>query len=244
MAEETTAQFLLRRRAELSAQISALRGQLGPKEAELEQIDKMLALTGNYTSALEPFLDNPSANALLLGAGSALSQFHAGSSLSQFHAAREPMNAIDIAARRIANALKPIDDVANGVAGAIDSADRYSTMTIKQAVVQALIDHFPNGARTVELRNFMKAGYGKEVEQSSLRPQLHRLKADGVLSFDQENQTWNLHPRKRMLYTMYNHPTSRAAMKELQDDAISEEPGRVSAQSLNEVLDDESKKNK
>ncbi len=205
MAEETTAQFLQRRRAELSAQISALKGQLGPKEAELEQIDKMLgllglaatefpwtrnALTGDYVSPLRPFLDNPGANALMRD--SALS-----ASAADF--------------------MTPVSHVFDGAPGAPDPADR-STMTIKQAVVQALIDHFPNGARTVELRNFMKAGYGKEVEQSSLRPQLHRLKADGVLSFDQENQTWNLHPRKRMLYTMYDHPTSRAAMKELQDE--------------------------
>jgi hypothetical protein len=190
MAEETTAEFILRRHAELSAQISALKGQLGPKEAELEQLEKMLdlmglvenrrnALTGEYVSALRPFLDSPGANALVAGAGSALSQLAA-------------------------------------------AAD-YSRMTIKQAVVQALIDHFPKGARTTELREFMKSGYGKEVEQSSLRPQLHRLKADGVLSFDPENQTWNLHPRKRVLYTMYNHPTSRAAMKELQDDPLAVE---------------------
>jgi hypothetical protein len=209
MAEETTAQFLLRRRAELSAQISALRGQLGPKEAELEQIDKMLALTGNYTSALEPFLDNAGANALLPGSGSAL---------SQLHAARDALNPIDAVARGIANALRPIDDVAKGVANAIDPTDRYSRMTIKQLVVQALLDHFPEGASLKLIREFIRDGYGRVIEQSSLRPQIHRLKADGVLFHRPENDTWNLLPRKRSLYAMYDHPTSRAAMKELQDE--------------------------
>lgn len=36
MAEETTAQFLGRRERELIAQVAALKGQLAPKEAELE----------------------------------------------------------------------------------------------------------------------------------------------------------------------------------------------------------------
>jgi hypothetical protein len=48
---------------------------------------------------------------------------------------------------------------------------------------------------------------------------MHRLKADGILTQQVEN--WNLDPHKRQLYAMYDHPTSRAAMKELQDETLS-----------------------
>lgn len=212
MAEETTTQFLQRRRAELSAQISALKGQLSPKEFELAQIDKMLvvlglgsagnALTGHFGSGLRPFLDNPGANALMID--SALS-----ASAADF--------------------MAPVGDV-------IDPTDRYSKMTIKQLVVQAFLDAFPHAATTQELRNFIHSGYGREIEQSSLRPQLHRLKADLVLLFDGNLQAWKLNPEKRKIYTLYDHSRSREAMKELQDEPVS--PGARTLAAGGGFLDD------
>jgi len=98
------------------------------------------------------------------------------------------------------------------------SAPPYPTMTIKELTIQALLDHFPNGGTAAEIRDFIRDAYRRTVEPSSLRPQMHRLKAAGSLVHDASTDTWNLDPRKRQLYTMYDHPTSRRGMPELQDD--------------------------
>src|SRR6266700_3504194 len=45
-SDESLANFALRRKKELEAQVSALRGQLAPKEAELTQINKLLSDLG------------------------------------------------------------------------------------------------------------------------------------------------------------------------------------------------------
>jgi hypothetical protein len=62
--------------------------------------------------------------------------------------------------------------------------------------------------------------YGRKILPSSLRPQMNRLKADGVLVYDSSTDTWNLTPEKRLGYVMFDHPMSRKAMQELQDDQI------------------------
>lgn len=205
MTEETTAQFLHRRRNSLVAQIAALKGQIGPKEAELAQIDQMLGLLPEpATTQLAAYLETvyPSQE----NADLAASVDRAKAAMVEYIT---PIGqAAEVARVAILNALHPPDN----------PIDRYSRMTIKELVIQALIDHFPEGARTQQIRTFIKEGYGREIEQSSLRPQLHRLKADHILYFRPENEVWNIDPRKRGLYSIYNHPTSRAAMKELQDE--------------------------
>ena len=89
----------------------------------------------------------------------------------------------------------------------------YEGMTIKQLAVLALETNYPNGATMMDLRDFIKNAYGRVIEPSSLRPQMHRLKADSVVTHDPSTDTWNLTPEKRRHYSMYDHPTSMAAMK-------------------------------
>jgi hypothetical protein len=99
--------------------------------------------------------------------------------------------------------------------------ERFKSMTIKELVVQALLDAFPNGASPAQIRDFIRDAYGREVEPASLRPQLHRLKSDGklmVVTFGSGDTMWNLLPKARLLYSKYDHPTSRLAMKELLQD--------------------------
>lgn len=116
-------------------------------------------------------------------------------------------------------ALKSFLDNTSGAADAKRSIDpKYANMTIKELVIQALIDHFPKGGTMMEIRDFIRLGYGRTIEPSSLRPQMHRLKAAGILGQDPSTDTWNFRDGKRSLYAMYDHPTSRAAMKELKDD--------------------------
>lgn len=205
MAEETTIQFLDRREKELLAQIAALRGQLGPKEAELVQVQRAkAALTSSAPGLLSgtlPALNNPG---VLTGYADAFEPFLGGST-------------------EIGNA--------NALWGGLAALARksYAEMTIKELVVQCLLDAFPDGATAAEIRKFIRDGYAKEIEPSSLRPQMHRLRADGVLAHNDQTDIWNLDSTRRRLYTMYNHASSRAAMKELQDDTLADEARRTIA---------------
>jgi hypothetical protein len=105
----------------------------------------------------------------------------------------------------------------------------YATRTIKDLTIQTLIDAFPHGATTAQLKDFMRDGYGRNIDPGSLRTQLHRLKAAGILGQEPSGDIWNFREGKRALYQMYNHPSSRSGMKELQDEpygpGILNEPG-------------------
>ena len=97
-------------------------------------------------------------------------------------------------------------------------------MTIKELVIQALLDHFPNGGSSQDIRDFIRDAYRRVIPPSSLRPQLHRLKVDQILGQDPSTDTWNFQDGKRKaLYAMYDHPTSRRAMRELQDEPVADD---------------------
>lgn len=228
MAEETTLQFLIRRKRELSAQISALRGQLPPKEAELAHIDKMLGLFQPEEIAQAP--DSPLAE----GSGGITTPTFidvppearemAKKALEQL---RNTPSAADILKQTIATlnlvggpeADRAKERLLASVLEARSVAQaKYQKMTIKELAIQALLDHFPNGGTLADIRDFIRDGYGRIIEPSSFRPQMHRLKQDGILGQDPSTDTWNFRDKKRSLYAMYSHPASRAAMKELQDD--------------------------
>ena len=91
----------------------------------------------------------------------------------------------------------------------------YGSKTIKELTIQALLDHFPNGGSAVAIRDFIRDAYSRTIEPSSLRAQMHRLKADSILGHDPSTDTWNFRDGKRALYGTY--PTPRKLMKELQD---------------------------
>ena len=129
-----------------------------------------------------------------------------------------------------ANSLEPSDNVATEAAkflrqfahdeakGAFSLTGKYVQMTIKELVVQALLDGFPDGTTAAKIRDFIRDAYRRPIEPSSLRPQMHRLKEDGRLVYDQATEKWRLPPAARRQYALYDHPTSRQAMRELKDD--------------------------
>ncbi len=96
--------------------------------------------------------------------------------------------------------------------------ERYDAMSIKELIIQAFLDKFWQGARAVDIRSFIPAAYRRNIEPTSLRSALHRLKNDGVLHFDESNDMWHLNPDKRNEYALYDHPSRRRAMPELRDD--------------------------
>jgi hypothetical protein len=94
--------------------------------------------------------------------------------------------------------------------------------TIKELAIQALLDRFPKGAMLNTIRDFIRDAYGRSIAPSSLRTQMHRLKEAGIIGQEPSTDTWNFQDGKRRLYAMYNHPSSRRAMRELRDDPESE----------------------
>ncbi len=97
-------------------------------------------------------------------------------------------------------------------------AARFAQMTIKECVVQALLDAFPDGATPAQIREYVFSVSGREILQSSLRPQMHRLKADGILEQNTSSDTWNFRGgKKEAAFGMNEYPTSRSAMKGLKD---------------------------
>ena len=113
--------------------------------------------------------------------------------------------------------ISALDTIAGGGTPAV-----FGKMTIKQLIVQALLDAFPNGATANDIRNFIRSGYGRDIESNSFRPQLHRLKLDGILGQNGLDESWNLPPEKRKACQRYNHPGSRAMTNELDSDEARE----------------------
>lgn len=201
VAGETLRQFLDRRERELAAQISALRGQLEPKEAELTQVRQMKALmTIAGSAALEAHAEHASQ-----GVAPPLS------SGSTEGVANRPIGV------RPGPGPHPLDPPQ--VQAAIN--ERFKEMTIKELVIQALLDHFPTGASAALIRDFIRDAYERVIQPSSLRPQLRRLQLSGILYHDPSSDLWNITSQWRSKYIRYNVPLSRIAVDELKSD---EEP--------------------
>lgn len=138
MEDEDLWRFLGRRERELRHQIAALRGQLIPKEVEMEEIQRLrasLVVTGSPVGA--PVVLMPSGEAL-------------------------PSTTLPVLDR----------------------------LTIKELVLLALRDHFPAGATAAQICDFVRDAYRRKIKPSSLRPQLARLKAEGVLRQDPATDMW------------------------------------------------------
>jgi hypothetical protein len=201
MTEETVEQFLRRRERELMARVSALRGQLAPVEAELAKVQRMRAVLpepNRPTNALASIINQNDSNI----------PFPFNIAAAADPLISPPWN-VDALAQLAANP---------SIASLTNPASAYANRTIKDLIIQALLDGFTYGANAGDLRSFILAGYGRNVDPGSLRTQLHRLKASGILGQDAASDTWNFKDGKRAIYARYDHPTSRAAMTELQDE--------------------------
>jgi hypothetical protein len=192
MTEETTEQFLDRRERLLMSRVSALRGQLAPAETELAAIRQMRALLVEEKREV--------------------------SELAKLIAANPPPPASFGQIAPPPGSFELLDQSVTGESFAGLLAASFAKRTIKDLVIQALIDAFPRGATTSELKDFMLAGYSRNVDPGSLRTQLHRLKGAGILAQNAAGDTWNFQNGQRALYMRYDHPTSRQGMSELQDE--------------------------
>jgi hypothetical protein len=195
MNDETLFEFIDRRHRELESQLVALTGEanrvqrlIENKKEELAAIQRIRESTRQETGE-RPRLPGK-LRVIPLG----------------------PNNQTQGVARQPVTRLRTIDALP------ADIAQRYAEMTIKGCVVQAIVDKFPEGGTAAEIRDFIRDAYSRTIQPSSLRPQMNRLKAGGILTHNPLTDTWNLVPEKRTLYLMYDHTSSRKAMKELKDD--------------------------
>lgn len=62
------------------------------------------------------------------------------------------------------------------------------SMTIKEMIMNALTDHFQNGATPSELRDYMRNAYGREIDRNSIGPQLARLREEGAVEAAKFNE--------------------------------------------------------
>jgi hypothetical protein len=205
MDNESLREFLDRRERELTHRVSAIQGELAQVQAELAEV-------GNARAALvsHKMIAEEGGEFRLDGAGASIVH-HKVVSAS--------------ASQTIGINQQDATAVLGGVAakGEVGSFTRYESMTIKEMVVQALLDHFPKGGTMTEIRDFIRNAYGRTIEPSSLRPQMHRLKASEILGQDPTTDTWNFRDGKRAQYAFYTvtrGDRARAAMKELKDDEI------------------------
>ncbi len=66
--------------------------------------------------------------------------------------------------------------------------------SIRSLIIQAMLakpQFLANGATAPELREFIRDAYGREIERTSLSPQLSRLKDDGLLALTTDG-VWRL----------------------------------------------------
>jgi hypothetical protein len=68
-------------------------------------------------------------------------------------------------------------------------------LTIKSMILTALSSHFHDGATPAELRTFIKDVFGREIDRTSMSPQLTRLREDGAV--EQTDGKWRLSERAR-----------------------------------------------
>src|ERR1700692_2986697 len=120
-ANETLEQFIERREKELLARVSALRGQLNPAEAELAQSQQMKAVIEQRASGANLLLPQRNYN-------------------SQLEPALGVVPAAELGGLAALNQIGP---PSWGVAN-----PRFANATIKELVIQALLDGFPHGATT------------------------------------------------------------------------------------------------
>ena len=71
-------------------------------------------------------------------------------------------------------------------------------LTIKELVKQVLVNRSPLGATTAQIADFIRDAYGRDVQPDSLRAQLARSKAQGMIEL--VGGEWQL--------TTVDHPSS------------------------------------
>jgi len=170
MTDETLHEFLDRRERELRHQIAALHGQLAPK---MKELDDLIRTKGSLGIPVHGIVGDKVAlegRVTIAGVGSAAGSVSGVGSGSGVGSIRLDMPDIRTDAEK--------------------RTAPYKDMTIKELVIEAL--RITTAATAAQLREFIRDAFGHTVNPSSLRPQLSRLKAEGLIQQDASTDTWTL----------------------------------------------------
>jgi len=67
----------------------------------------------------------------------------------------------------------------------LDGASPYAKLTMKELILRALTEQFPNGATAAQMLDFFTHGWGRhDVVRTSLSPQLSRLRQEGKIELN------------------------------------------------------------
>jgi hypothetical protein len=67
-------------------------------------------------------------------------------------------------------------------------------MTIKDLILRALLENFRNGGSPAQIGDFIQAQYKRAIDPGSIRPNLARLRKDGLIIHDNLASRWMLNP--------------------------------------------------
>jgi hypothetical protein len=87
-----------------------------------------------------------------------------------------------------------------------------ANMKIKELLVRAFIDGFPQGATPGELVDYIPRAYGRVVESPSVRPNLMRLREDGVVMRSVAGR-WMLDPEAKNAIGFYSADDNERARR-------------------------------
>ncbi|MGI8568506.1 MAG: hypothetical protein ACR2KT_05290 [Methylocella sp.] len=177
--EETTRDFLERREIALTNKIASLYGQLAPYEAELAEVRRAKGALGLLARTEQIGTDQPPPRPL----DHALPPCGWQSDNSSDVAIEIAMTRHRQSAGSSAEAA-----MASGVGAAFVQQpplplvlSPYQKMTMKEMVIRALTEHFREGATAKKIREFLRDGYGRNIERNNLAPQITRLHKDGFI---------------------------------------------------------------
>jgi hypothetical protein len=152
--DEPIADLLRRREYELVQRICAIKNLLFPAEKELADVRKAMDA---LQIAHDGPLDDALSSAFALETTSPLSKNYFAELASYL---------------RSGGAQNALTDSSAG--------DVFPwNLTIKQMILNALRDHFVDGATPTELSDYFHTAYGKTVNRNSISPQLARLREEG-----------------------------------------------------------------
>lgn len=116
---------------------------------------------------------------------------------------RRAMGAIGVTDQRVAKEIAEVTKTAGQIErqyamyrelGLTLRDSAVQNLKIKELIVKALLDHFPGGATPADIGTYIQVTYWRKVDPGSVRPNLARLRKDGILMRDVGTR-WMLVPQ-------------------------------------------------
>jgi hypothetical protein len=209
--------FLPQRQDALLHTVSQLHERLSPKEREWRELTDLMADIG-----ITPWKEVPRHVVPAPGKEATLNEFLLKRHWNLSKEIEAIRGALTPKEKELQNVQKAMQKL--GIAGEMVRLDALPASeptaeaeapTIKKLIVDALRDHFRDGATGTELSQYFLTVHGREIDRTSISPQLTRLREDDVveqLSGESEGK-WALkvhsHPIEKVLADEYAEATSR-----------------------------------